>query len=245
MYLKNLHIAINGTTVVPDLSLQLASGTVHAIMGPNGSGKSSLAYALLGHPTYCLAGGTILLDSIDITNQAPDERARAGIFLAYQQPIALPGVTVFTLLSESWRALGKPPRSVPQMRDSIFDALALLGLDASFIDRAVHDGFSGGEKKRFEMVQAVLLKPRVIILDEIDSGLDLDALTLVGRCLQVLQRDDPATRIIIITHYPRILRYVRPDHVHLMYKGALALSADASLVERIELHGYDLEKLKQ
>lgn len=244
MQIENLVVAIDQMPIVHDLSLVVGAGQVHVIMGPNGSGKSSLANALAGHPYYAITSGTFVVDGTDLTTAYPYVRARAGLFLACQQPVILPGVSVLTLLTEAYRAIKNEPITLVAMREKIVEALQQLGLDGSFVDRAVNDGFSGGEKKRLEMVQLLVLKPRIIILDEIDSGLDVDALALVGSCLQKIKQEDPQVRIVIITHYPRLLRYIVPDEVHIMVKGRLVLSGRASLIDQVEAYGYDFTMLK-
>lgn len=239
MQLSQITIAIDGTPIIADLSLTITPGSVHALMGPNGSGKSSLAYGLAGHPHYQITTGNFAFNGHDMTIMLPDERARAGFFLACQHPIALPGVSILTFLTEAYRAVSKTMINVDEMHARIIRALEQLGLPASFIDRSVNDGFSGGEKKRFEMVQALILKPQFLILDEIDSGLDIDALSIVGAALKTLRQENPALSILIITHYPRLLQFIVPDEVHIMVKGKLVYSGTKELTHQIEAQGYD------
>ncbi len=244
MHIQHISVQVNGNNIISDLSLLVPEGQIHAIMGPNGSGKSSLAYTIAGHPHYQLTAGTLQFKNSIINAQRPDQRAQSGIFLAYQQPITLPGVSVRTLFTESWHALAKPALNAEQLNARICNALAQLGLDSSFLDRSVNEECSGGQKKRLEMAQAIFLEPQLIILDEIDSGLDLDALMLVGKSVALLRQANPLIRIMIITHYPRLLHYIIPDMVHLMCNGRIVLSGDMHLAQQIEANGYDLNALR-
>jgi Fe-S cluster assembly ATP-binding protein len=235
--IKNLSVSIEDKQLINNLSLTIDEGTVHACMGPNGSGKSSLTYALMGHPNYKITQGSILLNDTDITSLTPDKRAKAGLFLSLQQPYAIPGVVLSTFLRESFRAL-YPDESLDTYLDRLSDACTILKFERSFLDRAVHEGFSGGEKKRCEMLQLLILQPKLAILDEIDSGLDVDALKCVAAGLQAFKKQSPQSSIFLITHYQRILDYITPEVVHILQDGQLVQSGDASLVTHIEKHGY-------
>jgi Fe-S cluster assembly ATP-binding protein len=235
--IKNLSVSIDGKKLINNLSLTIEPGLVHACMGPNGSGKSSLSYALMGHPNYKVTQGSILLGDKDITELAPDKRAKAGLFLSLQQPYAIPGVVLSTFLRESFRAL-YPDEPLDTYLDRLSDACNVLKFERSFLDRAVHEGFSGGEKKRCEMLQLLILQPKLAILDEIDSGLDVDALKCVAAGLQAFKKQSPESSIFLITHYQRILDYITPDVVHILKDGRLLKSGDVSLVSIVEKHGY-------
>jgi Fe-S cluster assembly ATP-binding protein len=244
MRITTITITINDIQVVSSLSLSIEPGQTHVIMGPNGSGKSSFAYALAGYPAYKITHGSLIFEEKDITSFSIEERAKAGIFLAHQQPVSIPGVSVRTLIAESWRALGKPAISAQDLQDRIMGACKQVGLDNSFIDRSINEGFSGGEKKRLELMQALVLEPKLLILDEIDSGLDVDALALVGAALRTFKQEHPAASIIIITHYQRLLQHVACDAVHIVQSGQLIASGGQELIDTIETYGYDKEKLR-
>ena len=232
-----LTVQIDNKPVVSDFSLSIKPGTVHALMGPNGAGKSSLAHTLAGDPSYRVITGSVLFDGIDITNSLPEERAQKGMFLAFQQPPAIPGVTIATFMREACRAVLKE-ESLEQFTLRLNNALEMVGLPASCAARNLNEGFSGGEKKRLEMMQLILLKPKFVILDEIDSGLDIDALRQIAQSLSYVRRENPDMSILIVTHYQRILDHIIPDFVHVMDGGRLVQSGDASLVARIEQGGY-------
>lgn len=235
--IKNLSVTIDDKKLINDLSLTVKPGTVHACMGPNGSGKSSLSYALMGHPNYKITQGSILLNDQDLTTLSVDKRAKAGLFLSLQQPYAIPGVVLSTFLRESFRAL-YPDESLDTYLDRLSAASNVLKFERSFLDRSVHEGFSGGEKKRCEMLQLLVLQPKIAILDEIDSGLDVDALKCVAAGLQAFKKQSPQSSIFLITHYQRILNYITPDVVHILQDGSLKQSGDASLATRVEKNGY-------
>lgn len=236
--ISDLHVSIDDQAILKGFSLNVAPGTVHAIMGPNGSGKSTLAYTLAGHPAYLVTSGSIVLQDHDLLSLSPDKRSRQGIFLAFQHPYAIPGVTVFAFLKEAYQAVTGTTIEVKPFYDLMVNALARVGLEASVADRAVNDGFSGGEKKRLEIVQMLLLKPKLIVLDEIDSGLDIDALRLVAHAIQTYRDEDDSVSIICITHYQRILDYIIPDYVHIMQDGVIVNSGNAQLARVIEQSGY-------
>lgn len=235
--IKNLSVSIGDKSLINNLSLTLDPGMVYACMGPNGSGKSSLAYALMGHPNYKITQGSIYLNEIDLTTLSADKRAKAGLFLSLQQPYEVPGVILSTFLRESFRAL-YPEEPLDTYLDRLASACNVLKFERSFLDRAVHAGFSGGEKKRCEMLQLLILQPKVVLLDEIDSGLDVDALKCVAAGLQEFKKQSPDSIIFLITHYQRILEYITPDVVHILQDGVLKKSGDASLVAHVEKYGY-------
>lgn len=225
--------------IINSLNLTLAPGSIHALMGPNGSGKSTLAYTLMGHPNYQCVGGSIIYKEQDLSLLSPDKRAKLGIFLAMQHPCELPGVTVRTFLKEAYHACTSRHATPQEFQDMLTNYMEMVGLDPSFAYRAMHEGFSGGEKKRLELLQMLILKPSLIILDEIDSGLDVDALKRVATILSYLKQHNSAMTVIVITHYHRILEYIVPDYVHIMMQGALVKSGAAELAFVVEKKGYD------
>ncbi len=238
LQIKNLSIVVEQKTIIKNLSLDIAPGTVHALMGPNGSGKSTLAYALMGHPRYEITSGSVLLNNHDLLAMPVDKRAQAGLFLVFQYPHALPGVTVFSFIKEAYDAI-HVPIDVPAFELMLKKAMDTLQIDFSFAYRYLNDGFSGGEKKRFEILQMLILKPTMAIIDEVDSGLDVDALKLVAQGINAVKKSNPVMSIILITHYQRILEHLVPDFVHILCEGQLVQSGDASLVTAIEKKGYD------
>jgi Fe-S cluster assembly ATP-binding protein len=243
--LINLHVALeNGTEIVKGVDLTVKTGEVHAVMGPNGSGKSTLAYALMGHPAYVITEGQILLDGEDVTELAADERAQRGLFLAFQYPHAVPGVTVTNFLRSAINAIRKAraggvddPIPVKEFRTEILGAMDRLKVPRELASRYLNQGFSGGEKKRVEILQMALLKPRIAILDETDSGLDIDALKIVASGVQDLV--GPEMGALIITHYQRILNYIEPDFVHVFVGGAIVEEGGPELAHRLESEGYE------
>ena len=235
--IDDLHVAVEDKPIVKGLSLRLQPGEVHAIMGPNGSGKSTLANSLMGHPRYTLTGGDIRMNGGSILQLAPDERARAGLFLAFQYPTDIPGVSMINFLRRAMTARRGQEIPVRDFRRELNDVLSRLQIDEQFVRRYVNDGFSGGEKKRAEMLQLGLLQPLVAVMDETDSGLDIDALRIVAEGINEFHSDQNA--ILLITHYQRMLRYVQPDHVHVLIDGRIVESGDASLAERLERDGYE------
>lgn len=236
--ISNLVVSIDQKPVINGLSLTMEPGTVQALMGPNGSGKSSLAFTLMGHPHYTIIHGTISYNGEDITHMVPDKRAKLGIFLAFQNPLEVPGVKVATFLKEAHHAVTGQHLSVTDFNALLHDTLALLGLDPSFAYRNLNEGFSGGEKKRLELLQMIILNPSLIILDEIDSGLDIDALQLVATALNKLKQNNPQLSIIVITHYQRILSFLKPDYVHIVANGTIIKSGDSALALELENKGY-------
>ncbi len=224
--------------ILKGVTLTIGDGETHAIMGPNGSGKSTLAYSIAGHPKYTITGGSVTLDGEDLLDMTVDERARAGLFLAMQYPVEVPGVSVANFLRTAKTAIdGEAPKLRTWVKD-VNGALERLNLDPSFSQRSVNEGFSGGEKKRHEMAQLELLDPKVAVLDETDSGLDIDALKIVSEGINRF-REREGKGVLLITHYTRILRYVQPDRVHVFVDGRVAESGGAELAEELEANGYD------
>ena len=224
--------------ILKGVTLTIEDGETHAIMGPNGSGKSTLAYSIAGHPKYTITGGSVTLDGEDVLAMSVDERARAGLFLAMQYPVEVPGVSVSNFLRTAKTALdGEAPKLRTWVKD-VNTALEKLNLDPSFGTRSVNEGFSGGEKKRHEIAQLELLNPKVAILDETDSGLDIDALKVVSEGVNRFRQQD-GKGVLLITHYTRILRYIQPDHVHVFVDGKVAESGGPELAEELEANGYE------
>ena len=237
--INNLTVQIEEKSVLTDLSLTINPGTIHALMGPNGSGKSSLAYTLMGHPAYIITNGTLVYKGTDITHLAADKRSKLGIFLSFQHPYEIPGLRVFTFLKEIYQAHISAPIDITAFKTLLESYMSVLAIDKIFLERSLNEGFSGGEKKRLEMLQLLLLNPSFVILDEIDSGLDVDALKLVAQALHVARQNNPAMAILIITHYQRILDYIVPDMVHILAHAQLVKSGPAELAYQIEKKGYD------
>ncbi len=237
--IKNLTIALGDQIIVKNLNLSVQPGSVHAIMGPNGSGKSTLAATLMGDPRYTVTNGTAELNGVNILELAPDKRAQAGLFLAYQQPVELPGVRVFTFLKEAYNAVHKVKLDPKAFQEKLLAMMDVLNMDHAYAQRNVNEGFSGGEKKRLELLQLLLLQPQVAILDEIDSGLDIDALKLVAQALSYAREKNPQMIVVAITHYQRLLDHVKPDFVHIVQQGALVQSGTAALAHVLEQKGYD------
>jgi Fe-S cluster assembly ATP-binding protein len=236
--IRDLHVSIDGHEILRGVDLDISHGQIHALMGPNGSGKSTLANTLLGHPAYEITQGTITFKGEDITEAEPHERAKAGLFLAFQYPVAIPGVSVANFLRMAINAKREQPIAVREFRTQLEHAVDLLDVDRSFTSRHLNDGFSGGEKKRAEILQMAMLEPDVAVLDETDSGLDIDALRTVAEGVQRLH-DERGLGVLIITHYQRILHYVKPHFVHIMLDGRIVLDGGVELVERLEREGYD------
>jgi Fe-S cluster assembly ATP-binding protein len=240
--IRDLHVSVNtedgAKEILKGVDLTINSGEIHAIMGPNGSGKSTLAYSIAGHPKYKITRGEVLLDGENIIAMTADQRARAGLFLAMQYPVEVPGVSVSNFLRSAKTAIdGEAPKLRTWARD-VREAMNRVRMDPDFASRSVNDGFSGGEKKRHEIVQLELLNPKFAILDETDSGLDVDALRIVSE--GVNRYTSQADRgVMLITHYTRILRYIKPDYVHVFVAGRVADQGGAELAERLEAEGYD------
>jgi Fe-S cluster assembly ATP-binding protein len=247
LLIKDLRVSVEDKLIIKGLNFEVKLGEIHAIMGPNGSGKSTMAYALAGHPKYEVEGGEVWMDGINLLELAPDERARMGLFLAFQYPVAIPGISMANFLRTSVSAVrggansngnGKS-KGIPfaEFRKMLAEKMALLKIDKSFARRYLNEGFSGGEKKRAEILQMALLEPKFAILDETDSGLDIDALKIVAEGVNSLAGPDRS--FIVVTHYQRILNYVKPDFVHVMYDGQIIESGGPELAERLEAEGYD------
>jgi Fe-S cluster assembly ATP-binding protein len=224
--------------ILKGVDLTIRSGEIHAVMGPNGSGKSTLAYTIAGHPRYNVDGGSITLDGEDVLDMSVDERARAGLFLAMQYPVEIPGVTVANFLRTAKTAIDGEAPAIRTWGSTLKDAMTGLKMDPSFASRNVNEGFSGGEKKRHEIVQLQLLKPRFAVLDETDSGLDVDALKIVSEGVNRAHADT-GLGVLLITHYTRILRYIKPDFVHVFVDGKVAEEGGPELAERLENEGYE------
>jgi Fe-S cluster assembly ATP-binding protein len=237
LVIKDLHVTVQDREILRGVDLTVPRGETHALMGPNGSGKSTLAYTLLGHPKYKVTSGEIVWKGQDILSLPPDERAKTGLFLAFQYPVTVPGVTLVNFLRQSLRAVRGKEVAVRDFRKELQDGMKVLKMDNQFVSRYVNDGFSGGEKKRAEMLQMALLKPEMAILDETDSGLDIDALRVVAEGVNALA--GPEMGILIITHYQRILNYITPHHVHILYRGRIIHEGGPDLVSRLEAEGYD------
>lgn len=240
--IKNLHVSIeteSGTKpILKGVTLTISSGETHAIMGPNGSGKSTLGYTIAGHPRYIVDSGEVLLDGEDVLAMSVDERARAGLFLAMQYPVEIPGVSVSNFLRTAKTAIDGEAPSLRTWAKDVKNAMNDLKMDESFAGRNVNEGFSGGEKKRHEIVQLELLKPLIAVLDETDSGLDVDALKVVSEGVNRV-KENTGLGILLITHYTRILRYIRPDFVHVFVDGRIAEEGGPELADRLEEEGYD------
>jgi Fe-S cluster assembly ATP-binding protein len=236
--IRDLHVRTEDREILHGVNLEVSRGEVHALMGPNGSGKSTLANTLLGHPSYEITEGTITFKGEDIGSAEPHERAKAGLFLAFQYPVAIPGVSVANFLRMAINAKREEPIGVKEFRGELQHAIELLDVDRTFTSRHLNDGFSGGEKKRAEILQMAMLAPDVAILDETDSGLDIDALRTVAEGVQRLH-DEQGLGALIITHYQRILHYVAPQFVHVMMDGRIVLEGGIELVERLEREGYE------
>jgi len=235
--IEDLHVSVEGKEILKGVNLTVERGKVHALMGPNGSGKSTLAHTLMGHPRFEVTQGRVLLKGEDILSLPPDERARRGLFLAFQYPVEIAGVKVRHFLRTAVRASkGKDP-SVTEFRRQLFEKMALLDMDRSFSERYVNEGFSGGEKKRNEILQLAMLEPEMAILDETDSGLDIDALRAVSNGINKLA--GPHMGMLVITHYQRILNYVVPHFVHVLFDGRIVRSGGMELAQELEAKGYD------
>jgi Fe-S cluster assembly ATP-binding protein len=251
LVITNLHVNVEGQEILKGLDLEINRGEIHAIMGPNGSGKSTLANTLMGHPAYEVTAGEIWFKGENIVELSPDERSRLGLFLAFQYPSAIPGVSVANFLrtainahrvepasSDNGNGSGKGSSiSMREFRELLKDKMAMLKMDASFARRYLNDGFSGGEKKRKEILQMAMLQPEIAILDETDSGLDIDALRIVSEGVNQLM--NPDLGVLVITHYQRILSYIKPEHVHILVDGRIVMSGGPELALELEEKGYD------
>jgi Fe-S cluster assembly ATP-binding protein len=242
--IRNLHVSIEEQPILKGIDLVVKQGEIHALMGPNGSGKSTLAYALAGHPAYEPSAGRVIFDGEDLLEMEPDERSHAGLFLAFQYPIAVPGVTLAKFLRQainSRRQADDPDDkgiSIPEFRRLLKEKMEMLGIDPKFAGRYLNEGFSGGEKKRAEILQMATLSPKIAIMDETDSGLDIDALRVVSEGANQLKQEINMG-MLVITHYQRILNYIQPDKVHIMMDGRIVESGGPELAQKLEESGYD------
>lgn len=238
--INDLHVKIEGKEVLKGVNLEIYRGKVHAIMGPNGSGKSTLANVIMGNLKYEVIKGDILYKGNSILDLSPDERAKLGIYMAFQAPLEVEGIRYLTFLrtiyNKRMEFLGKKPMSIKEFKEYVASLMKELHLDESFLSRGLNENFSGGEKKKSEILQMFILQPELGIFDEIDTGLDVDSLKKVGKILNQLRDDDRC--IMLITHYPRLLHYVKPDYVHVIYDGRVAITSDESIVKDIEDKGY-------
>jgi Fe-S cluster assembly ATP-binding protein len=235
--IEDLHVEIDGQEIVKGLDLEVGEGEIHAIMGPNGSGKSTLANVLMGHPRYEVTGGSITFRGEDVFELEPDERAKLGMFLAFQYPSEVPGVSVANFLRTAVNSVREEELGPMDMYRLIQEKMKIMQMDPKFAERYLNEGFSGGEKKRNEILQMLMLEPRLAIMDETDSGLDIDALQVVAKGVNELR--GPTFSAVIITHYQRILRYIEPDHVHVMLDGRLVTSGGKELAHDLEDKGYE------
>jgi Fe-S cluster assembly ATP-binding protein len=242
--IHDIHVEVEGKEVVKGVTLEIGRGEKHALMGPNGSGKSSLANALAGHPNYQITSGEAYIEGKNLLEMDATKRSRAGLFLAFQYPLAIPGVTVANFLRAALKARnGNDETALRSFRKDLTDKFNLLEIEKSFATRYVNDGFSGGEKKRLEILQMAMLKPKIAILDETDSGLDIDALKIVSRGINAAITGEEA--VLLVTHYQRILNYVKPDRVHVMMNGQIVHSGGPELALQLEAQGYDWMKEKE
>jgi Fe-S cluster assembly ATP-binding protein len=239
--IKNLHANVEGTEILKGINLEIKAGEVHAIMGPNGSGKSTLSKVIAGHPAYEVTAGEILFEGKNIEDLDPDERARMGIFLAFQYPVEIPGVSNSMLMRQGYNAIrkenGEEELDPLEFDDYIMEKIKLVEMDPKFLDRSVNDGFSGGEKKRNEILQLAVLNPKLALLDETDSGLDIDALRIVSDGINKIKDENKA--FLLVTHYQRILNYITPDFVHVLKDGRIVKSGGKELALQLEDEGYD------
>ena len=239
--IRNLHASVEGKEILHGIDLEVGAGEVHAVMGPNGSGKSTLAQVLAGHPAYTVTAGEVLYEGRSLLAMPPETRAREGVFLAFQYPVGLPGVANALFLKAAVNEIrvhrGLEELDAMEFLELLKEKLALVEMDASFTSRPVNEGFSGGEKKRNEILQMALLEPKLAVLDETDSGLDIDALRIVASGINRLRRPDNA--IVLVTHYQRLLNYVTPDRVHVLAGGRIVKSGDRALALELEARGYD------
>ena len=247
--IRNLHVSVENQPILKGVDLIVKQGEVHALMGPNGSGKSTLANTLMGHPAYEVTAGQVIFDGVDIIELEPDERSRLGLFMAFQYPVAIPGVTVANFLRNAINARRKVENpedkgiAIPAFRKLMIEKMDMLQMDHSFGGRYLNDGFSGGEKKRAEILQMAVLQPKIAIMDETDSGLDIDALRIVSEGVNRLS--GPELGVLVITHYQRILNYIKPQYVHIMLDGRIVESGGPDLALHLEEQGYDWLREKQ
>ena len=241
--IRNLHVSIEGREILTGVDLVVEQGKIHAIMGPNGTGKSTLAYTLMGHPSYEITEGEVWYKGQNLVELDPDQRSHLGLFLAFQYPVSIPGVTVANFLRTALNSKHKAAHpedkgiSIPEFRRVLKDQMDILKMDHSFAGRYLNEGFSGGEKKRAEVLQMAVLRPEIAVMDETDSGLDIDALRIVSEGINVLR--GPDLGVLLITHYQRILNYIKPDYVHIMMDGRIVETGGPELALHLEEHGYD------
>jgi len=235
--IKNLHAEVDGTEILKGVDLIINPGEVHAIMGPNGSGKSTLANVVMGNPVYEVTKGSVFFEGEDITEEPVDNRAKLGMFLAFQYPESIPGVTIVNMLKTALTNIEETEYTTLELRLKVAEAMEQLGLSADFADRYLNEGFSGGERKRNEILQLAVLDPKLAVLDETDSGLDVDGLKVVGEGVSKLKADDKG--YLVVTHYQRLLEYIKPDFVHVFVDGAIVESGGVELSEKLEKEGYE------
>ncbi|PKL74559.1 MAG: Fe-S cluster assembly ATPase SufC [Candidatus Melainabacteria bacterium HGW-Melainabacteria-1] len=238
--IRNLHVTVADKEILKGVDLVIRNGEKHALMGPNGSGKSTLSYALMGHPNYRITQGEVLFQGENLLPLGPDERARKGLFLAFQYPMVIPGVKVFQFLRNMLKARRAADVSVREFRQLLKTKMGMLDMKEEFVRRYLNEGFSGGEKKRHEILQMALLEPTLALLDETDSGLDIDALRIVCDGINAVAADNPQMGLLIITHYQRMLNYIEPDFVHILFDGRIVKSGSKQLALDLEAHGYEL-----
>lgn len=236
--IQNLHVSVKESKILNGVSIEIAPGQIHAIMGPNGSGKSSLALTLMGHPNYTVTDGSLVFDNQDLTKLPVEKRAQSGLFLAFQMPFEIEGISLREFLYQVHHTI-HPNASVSDFEIKLIEKLKLLNIKPAFVERHLNVGFSGGEKKLAEILQLAMIQPKLAILDEIDSGLDVDALKTVCSCLNKIKAGNPNLTLLIITHYPRILHHLPPDVVHIMQNGTITQSGTKELAEKIEREGYE------
>lgn len=236
--IRDLHATVEGKPILQGVSLKINRGETHALMGPNGSGKSTLANVIMGHPGYEVTRGEILFKGRNVLEMEPDERARLGLFLAFQYPVAIPGVTVAKFVKTALDAVKGPGHVKPaEFMARLRENMAFLEMDEKFLNRFLNDGFSGGEKKRMEILQMMMLQPEIAVMDETDSGLDIDALKIVAKGVNKLR--GPQLGLLVITHYERILNYIKPDHLHILMSGRIVMSGGPEVIKELEAKGYD------
>ena len=234
--IKNLHVNFKGKEILKGMNLKLEKGVVHALMGPNGSGKSTLSYVIMGHPSYEVMSGEIILDGKNILEKTPTERAKLGIFLSFQNPVEVPGVPLSTFLRQAYNAINKEKLSLMEFQELLEKKADELKVPKEFLSRYLNKGFSGGEKKKAEILQLLMLNPKIAVLDETDSGLDIDSLKLVSNGINSFMKKDKI--VLVITHYKRILEHVKPEKVFIMIDGRIARSGEKDLVDKLEAEGY-------
>lgn len=238
--IKNLHANVGNTKILKGVNLTIPAGEIHALMGPNGSGKSTLANVLMGHPNFTATEGSVIYGDVNLLEISPDERARAGVFLAFQYPLEITGVRMQDFLRTATMAVHPKHKSLADFTDQLEDAIETLEMDRSYLTRNLNEGFSGGEKKRAEVLQMIMLNPSLAIMDETDSGLDIDALKIVSTGVNSLKK--PEFSALVITHYQRILNYLEPDHVHVLHNGRIAMTGGKELAMELEAKGYEILK---